>query len=174
MELVSKLRKRAADGDPIRVGIVGCGQMGSGLAHTINNVMGMRVAAIADIDPGRGIGTYRDMGHAADDIVVTEDLGQAEDAIRAGRPRGHADGPGHAGHSTAWRRSSRSPACPDVGARVAYEAIMARKPIIMMNVETDITIGLYLDRLARRSGAVYTVASATSRASARCSASRPC
>ena len=48
---------------------------------------------------------------------------------------------------------------PDVGARVAYEAIMYRKPVIMMNVETDITIGLYLDRLARRSGALYTVAS---------------
>ena len=29
MELVSKLRQRAAAGDPIRVGIVGCGQMGS-------------------------------------------------------------------------------------------------------------------------------------------------
>ena len=63
---------------------------------------------------------------------------------------------------------------PDVGARVAYESIMARKPVIMMNVETDITIGLYLDRLARRSGAIYTVASGDEPASARCSASRPC
>ena len=158
MELVSKLRKRSAEGDPIRVGIVGCGQMGSGLAHTIHNVEGMRVAAIADMDPQRGIGTYRDMGHAADDIVVTDDLGQAEDAIRAGRPVVTPNAlamPALEGLEALVEVTG----VPDVGARVAYEAIMARKPIVMMNVETDITIGLYLDRLARRSGAIYTVAS---------------
>jgi len=158
MELVSKLRKRSAEGDPIRVGIVGCGQMGSGLAHTIHNVEGMRVAAIADMDPRRGIGTYVEMGQAASDIVVTEDLGQAEDAIRAGRPVVTPNAlamPALEGLEALVEVTG----VPDVGARVAYEAIMARKPIVMMNVETDITIGLYLDRLARRSGAIYTVAS---------------
>ena len=80
MELVSKLRKRSSDGDPIRVGIVGCGQMGSGLAHTIHNVGGMRVAAIADIDVERAITTYTEMGHARADIQVVADAGQAEDA----------------------------------------------------------------------------------------------
>jgi predicted homoserine dehydrogenase-like protein len=158
MELVSKLRKRAADGDPIRVGIVGCGQMGSGLAHTINNVEGMRVAAIADMDPERGIRTYREMGSAAGDILVTEDLGQTEDAIRAGRPVVTPSAlamPALDGLEALVEVTG----VPDVGARVAYEAIMARKPIVMMNVETDITIGVYLDRLARRSGSVYTVAS---------------
>lgn len=158
MELVSKLRKRSSEGDPIRVGIVGCGQMGSGLAHTINNVNGMRVAAIADLDAQRGIRTYVEMGQAATDIEVTEDLGRAEDAIRAGRPvvtpsalaMPQLDG---------LEALVEVTGVPDVGSRVAYEAIMARKPIVMMNVETDITIGVYLDRLARRTGSVYTVAS---------------
>jgi predicted homoserine dehydrogenase-like protein len=158
MELVTKLRARAAQGDDIRVGIVGCGQMGSGLAHTIANVVGMRVAAIADLDVERGIRTYREMGWAAEDIVASEDLGVAEDAIRAGRPlvtpsalaMPQLDG---------LEALVEVTGMPDVGARVAYEAIMARKPVIMMNVETDITIGLYLDRLARRSGSIYTVAS---------------
>ena len=76
MELVSKLRQRAADGDPIRIGIVGCGQMGSGLAHTINNVEGMRVAAIADLEPQRGVSTFGEMGRAEDDIEVAEKLVQ--------------------------------------------------------------------------------------------------
>ena len=158
MELVSKLRARAARGDDIRVGIVGCGQMGSGLAHTIANVVGMRVAAIADKDAERGIRTYREMGGAAEDIVVTEDLGVAEDAIRAGRPLVTPSAlamPQLEGLEALVEVTG----VPDVGARVAYEAIMARKPVIMMNVETDITIGLYLDRLARRSGSIYTVAS---------------
>jgi predicted homoserine dehydrogenase-like protein len=158
MELVSKLRRRAADGDPIRVGIVGCGQMGSGLAHTINNVEGMRVAAIADMDPQRGTRTYQEMGRTADQIVITEDLGQAEDAIRAGRPVVTPSAlamPALQGLEALVEVTG----VPDVGARVAYEAIMARKPVVMMNVETDITIGVYLDRLARRAGSVYTVAS---------------
>jgi predicted homoserine dehydrogenase-like protein len=49
MELVTKLRARAAEGNPIAVGIVGCGQMGSGLAHTLNSIQGMAIRAIADI-----------------------------------------------------------------------------------------------------------------------------
>jgi len=158
MELVSKLRSRSSDGNPIRVGIVGCGQMGSGLAHTIHNVGGMRVAAIADIDVGRAITTYAEMGHAEADITVVEEAGQAEDAIRAGKVVVTPDAllmPRLDGLEAVVEVTG----IPDVGARVAYDAIMNRKPIIMLNVETDITIGVYLDRLARKSGTVYTVAS---------------
>jgi predicted homoserine dehydrogenase-like protein len=85
MELVSKLKKRSSEGNPIRIGIVGCGQMGSGLAHTINNIEGMCVTAIADIAVERGIQTYTEMGHSADEIVVTENIGKAQDAIKAGK-----------------------------------------------------------------------------------------
>ena len=35
MELVSKLRQRAAKDDPIRIGIVGCGQIGRRVARLI-------------------------------------------------------------------------------------------------------------------------------------------
>lgn len=158
MELVSKLRQRAAADDPIRIGIVGCGQMGSGLAHTINNVEGMRVAAIADLDPQRGLTTFEEMGRGSAEIEVAEDIGALEDGIRAGRAMVTPD-------ALAMPRLEGLEAIvevtgvPDVGARVAHDAIMNRVPVIMMNVETDITIGVYLDRLARQMGSVYTVAS---------------
>ncbi len=158
MELVSKLRQRAALGDPIRIGIVGCGQMGSGLAHAINNIEGMRVAAIADLDPGRGITTYGEMGREPTEIEVAEDPGSAEDGIRAGLAVVTPDAlalPQLEGLEAIVEVTG----VPDVGARVAHDAIMNRKPVIMMNVETDITIGVYLDRLARKMGSVYTVAS---------------
>jgi predicted homoserine dehydrogenase-like protein len=158
VELVSKLRQRAADGDPIRIGIVGCGQMGSGLAHAINNIEGMRVAAIADLDPQRGITTYGEMGRDAADIKLAEDLAAAEDAIRSGLAVVTPDAlamPQLEGLEAIVEVTG----VPDVGARVAHDAIMHRKPVIMMNVETDITIGVYLDRLARKMGSVYTVAS---------------
>ena len=158
MELVSKLKKRSSEKNPIRIGIVGCGQMGSGLAHTINNIEGMHVTAIADIAVERGIQTYTEMGHSADEIVVTEHVGKAQDAIKAGKVVVMPDA-----FQMPVLESLESlvevTGVPDIGARVAYDSIMNRKPIIMLNVETDITIGVYLDRLARKMGSVYTVAS---------------
>jgi predicted homoserine dehydrogenase-like protein len=158
MELVSKLRARSAAGDPIRIGIVGCGQMGSGLAHAINNIDGMQVAAIADLDVERGLKTYAEMGREPGDIKVVESVGAAQDLINAGVAVVTPDAlqmPQVEGLEALVEVTG----VPDVGARVAHDAIMNRKPVVMMNVETDITIGVYLDRLARKMGSVYTVAS---------------
>ncbi len=157
MELVSKLRQRVAADDPIRIGIVGCGQMGSGLAHAINNIEGMRVAAIADLDAARGVRTFGEMGRSGD-VLVAEGLAEAEDGIRTGAAVVTPDAlamPQLEGLECIVEVTG----VPDVGARVAHDAIMNRKPVVMMNVETDITIGVYLDRLARKMGTVYTVAS---------------
>jgi predicted homoserine dehydrogenase-like protein len=158
MELVSKLRARSAAGDPIRIGIVGCGQMGSGLAHAINNIDGMQVAAIADLDVERGLTTYAEMGREPGDIKVVESVGAAQDLIDEGVAVVTPDAlqmPQVEGLEALVEVTG----VPDVGARVAHDAIMNRKPVVMMNVETDITIGVYLDRLARKMGSVYTVAS---------------
>ena len=158
MELLRKLRARHEAHDPIRVGIVGCGQMGSGLAHATSAVQGMRVAAIADIDPARAIATFVDLGHDRADVVVTDSEPVAAGALAAGRPLVTAD-------ALLLTRLERLDAnveatgVPDVGARVAYESIANCKPVIMLNVETDVTVGLYLSSLAREAGTVYTVAS---------------
>ena len=47
----------------------------------------------------------------------------------------------------------------DIGALVAWTSVNNRKPVIMLNVETDITVGLLLNDLARKNDTVYTVAS---------------
>ena len=158
MELISKLRKRAAEGNPLKVGIVGCGQMGSGLAHAMQSVEGMTVAAISDIAVERGIRTFEELGCRREDVVVTDDRGTAEDTVRAGKAVVTSNAllmPA----LESLEANVEATGVPDVGARVAYDSIMNHKPIVMLNVETDITIGWYLDRLARRMGSVYTVAS---------------
>ncbi len=158
MELVKKLEERVEAGNPIKVGIVGCGQMGSGLAHTIGNVKGMQVAAIADIDPERGINTLIDMGYDRENIVITDSLSKAGDALRKNRPLVTSDAllmPRIDG----LEANVEATGVPEIGANVAYQSIMNRKPIIMLNVETDITVGLYLNNLARKMGSLYTVAS---------------
>ena len=158
MELLNKLKQRQAANNPISIGIVGCGQMGSGLAHTINNISGMKVTAIADINPERGLDTLKSMGYRANDIIVTDKTGEANDAIKSGKAIVTADALLMT-QLNALEANVEATGATDIGARVAYESIMNRKPIIMLNVETDITVGAYLNQLARKTGALYTVAS---------------
>ena len=47
----------------------------------------------------------------------------------------------------------------EIGAKVAWNCIMNEKHVVMLNVETDVTVGVYLHELARKVGCVYTVAS---------------
>jgi predicted homoserine dehydrogenase-like protein len=158
MELVQKLRARAADGNPIQVGVVGCGQMGSGLSHTLNSIEGMAIKAIADIEPQRGIDVFSEMGYSGTDVVITDKLSEAQDAIAAGKRVVTAD----ALILTALdgiEANVEATGVPDIGALVAWNSVNNRKPIIMLNVETDITVGLLLNDLARKNNTVYTVAS---------------
>lgn len=158
MELTRKLAARESSGNPIRVGIVGCGQMGSGLAHAVSNVRGMQVAAVADIDPQRGIDTLVELGRCRDDIVVTDNDNDATDALRGGKAIVTADAlmmP----RLEPIEANVEATGVPDIGALVAHGSIMHRKPIIMLNVETDITVGAYLSHMARTMDSVYTVAS---------------
>ncbi|WP_455381616.1 NAD(P)H-dependent oxidoreductase [Salinispira pacifica] len=158
MELVSRLREREAAGHPIRVGVIGCGQMGSGLAHTVNNITGMRIAAIADIAVDRAVETFVQMGWAKSDIRIVRTAGEAEDALRQGCPMVTED----AMLMTATPSidaNVEATGVTDIGAMAAYQSILNRKPIIMLNAETDVTVGYYLNYLARRTGSLYTVAS---------------
>jgi predicted homoserine dehydrogenase-like protein len=158
VELVSKLRRLEADGRPIRVGIVGCGQMGSGLAHAISRVVGMTVGAIADIEPERAVAALGELGVPEHQIALTEDAALAEDAIRRGQVVVTQDARLLAGLES-LDAAVEATGVPDVGARVALDCIDARKPVIMLNAEADVTVGPYLSRAARRAGSIYTVAS---------------
>ncbi len=158
MELLRKLRRREADGRPVAVGIVGCGQMGSGLAHAVSNVTGMCVRAIADLQTDRAVETFLALGRPRDDIAVTDRLGEAQDALTAGRALVTPDAllmP----RLEALEANVEATGVPEVGASVAAASIECRKPVIMLNVETDVTVGPYLNHLAREAGTVYTVAS---------------
>jgi predicted homoserine dehydrogenase-like protein len=132
--------------------------MGSGLAHTIGRVTGMTVGAIADIFPERAINTFVEMGCSREQILVVENVQDAEDAFQSGKVIVTPDAllmPTLEGIEA----NVEVTGVPDIGARVACASIDNHKPIIMMNVETDITVGAVLNHIARQAGALYTVAS---------------
>ncbi|MGD2164236.1 MAG: hypothetical protein PVH50_01775 [Anaerolineae bacterium] len=158
MEIYERLLERAASDNPIRVGLVGCGQMGSGLVHVINQIVGMDTAAVSDLDVNRPLQTLKSLGIPESRICITNDRGEAEDALGEGRIVVTED---------AVLLSDLDPleavveatGITEIGSRVAWNCVMQGRHVIMLNVETDVTVGPLLHRLAQNKGCVYTAAS---------------
>jgi predicted homoserine dehydrogenase-like protein len=132
--------------------------MGSGLVHVVHQIVGMEIGAISDIDVGRPLATLGSMGVPESGICVTNEPGQADDAVRAGRYvvtedallLTKLDGLDAVVEATGLT---------EVGSEVAWNCILHSKHVVMLNVETDVTVGPLLHRLAKKAGCVYTAAS---------------
>jgi predicted homoserine dehydrogenase-like protein len=158
MEIYERLLQRAAEGRPIRVGLVGCGQMGSGLVHVTNQIQGMDMMAIADMDLSRPLSTLKAMGIPESDVCITNQVGQASDALRAGK-RLVTENAVMLARLEALDAVVEATGSTEVGASVAWNCILHSKHVIMLNVETDVTVGPLLHRLAQKANCVYTAAS---------------
>jgi predicted homoserine dehydrogenase-like protein len=157
MELFQHLQKLEAAGDPIKVGMVGCGQMGSGMVHAAHNIAGLEIKAIADIDVSRPLAVMQELGIPKSDYAVTNAAGAAEDALRQGKYVITEDAmllTGLEGVEAVTEVTGST----EIGAKVAWNCILNQKHIVMLNVETDVTVGVLLNRMARKTGCVYTVA----------------
>ena len=130
---------------PIRIGLVGAGQMGRGFISQVAGIPGMEITAAADMDVQRALSAFREAG--SDPI---EGLNG-----RPGRPAVTADALDIARSGTV-DVVVEATGVPEVGARVAYEAIHNGKHVVMLNVETDVTVGAVLQRMAKSAGVVYT------------------
>ena len=151
------LEARASRGEPIQVGFVGAGRMGTGAICQIGLMRGMRTAVIADIDMDRVVRAFELTGHDRADVVVTNSRSDASAAISHGKPVATEDS--QMMLDLGIDAVVESTGNPEVGARVALQAIQAGKHAIMLNVETDVVIGPILHRMAESAGVVYTVSS---------------
>lgn len=156
MELYDRLLARESSGNPIRVGLVGCGQMGSGFVHVTHRMPGMITAAISDIDARRPLATFEALGLSGSALVVTNHRGEAEDALRAGK-RVVTEDALLLTQLDGLDCLVEATGITEVGAQVAWNAVMRQRHVVMLNVETDVTVGLYLSRLAEKTGCIYTV-----------------
>jgi predicted homoserine dehydrogenase-like protein len=157
MELYEHLQRREAAGNPIRLGLVGCGQEGSGMVHITGQMAGLDTRVIADIIPDRPLATLKSTGVPESDICTTNDPIEAEDALRKGRYVVTEDAlvlP----QLESLDVIVEATGVTEVGAQVAWNSILNQKHIVMLNVETDVTVGVFLHRLAQKVGCVYTVA----------------
>ena len=74
MQLLDHLRRLEAEGAPIHLGLVGCGQEGSGMVHVTNQMAGLETTVIADIDLERPRKTFANIGVPVEQICVTNKL----------------------------------------------------------------------------------------------------
>jgi predicted homoserine dehydrogenase-like protein len=149
----SALKQRQSRGEPIRVGMVGAGFMGRGVARQIiRAVPGMRLVAIASRRLEQALRAYQDLDI---DPAAVETSGELEDCIAAGRPAVTED----------WRLLCESAQIDailevtgsiDYAADVACTTIAAGKHIILMNAELDGTVGPLLKHRADKAGVVFT------------------
>jgi predicted homoserine dehydrogenase-like protein len=152
MNYTEELIKREKElGRPVRVGLAGAGQMGSGLAAQIGKIPGMELVACADIDLARAENALKLAG--IDKIGHNSDASASIESGQGGvvdNAKALAELPIDIVYEATG--------VPWVGAEVADACIDASKHILMLNVETDVTIGQYLANKANKNGVIYSVA----------------
>ena len=146
------LRVRAAQENPIRVGIVGAGFMCQGLTNQIvHSTPGMRVVALSNRKVSRAVDVFHYAGH--EDVVIATTQRQLDDAIRANKPVATED-------ALLLSRSELIEVLVDVtgsvefGAHVILEAFKHGKHVVLMNAEVDATIGPILQVYAKKQGVI--------------------
>jgi len=148
------LEERARAGNPIRVGMVGAGFMGRGIAlQILRSVPGIRLVAIANRDLAKARRAYEEAG--ADEIDEVGSEAELEAAAAAGR-YAVTDDPLLLAGSSGIEALIEVTGAVENGARVVVAAIEHGKHVILMNAELDGTVGPILNQKAQAAGVVYT------------------
>jgi len=148
------LRKRAAENNPIRVGMIGAGFMARGVANQIiNYTPGMRLSAIANRTLANAKRAYTEAG-VIENVVIADTLSTFETALRNGGFAITED-------PEVLIQSEQIDCLIDVtgalefGARMTLSAINHGKPMVSMNAELDGTVGPILKRYADKAGVIF-------------------
>ncbi len=148
------LRKRQAENNPIRVGLIGAGFMGSGVAlQIIKYVPGMELAAISNRNIDKARNSYVDAG--IDDVKIAEKAADIEDFASQGKGVVTDDAAilAEAGNIDVLIEVTGA---VEFGAQLALKAIENGKHFVTMNAELDATVGPILNKKAEEKGVVFT------------------
>jgi predicted homoserine dehydrogenase-like protein len=147
---------RARRSDPALLAVVGVGRMGRGIVDQVSTMTGLQVRALADLDGERALRGFTENGWDRNQVVVTESIDKAQDAIKAGKAVATQDP--LLPPQLELDAVVESTGVPAVGAQVADTAIRHRHHTVMLNVEADVVVGPILAERARKAGVVYTLA----------------
>jgi predicted homoserine dehydrogenase-like protein len=143
-------------GKPVRIGMIGAGQMGTDVVAETQMMKGIRVVIAADVDLERAIACY-EIGRVEDEVVIAGTPEKADAAVADGKRVATRD----------YRVITDmknvdvmldATGVPDIGARAALRSARNGQHLAMMNVEADITVGPILGWYARKMGVLYALA----------------
>jgi predicted homoserine dehydrogenase-like protein len=153
MNLHRLLQQRAADGRPLRVGLIGAGKFGTMYVSQVRRTPGIHLVAVADLAPARAKAALQRAGWPAAALAARS----IADAARRGLTRLTDD-------------AMAMIAAPEVdividatghpAAGIAHVLACCAhgKHVVMVNVEADALAGPLLARRAREAGIVYSLA----------------
>lgn len=148
------LRKRAKEGNPVRVGMIGAGFMAQGITLQIEQyTQGMELVAIANRTLSKAKDVYQKAGQ--ENPREVDSLEALNRVIKAGGKAVTTD-PFLICEAEGIDAVIEVTGAVDLGARIAQNCINNGKHIIMMNAETDGTIGPILKVHADKKGVVFT------------------
>ncbi|RWO61653.1 NAD(P)H-dependent oxidoreductase [Mesorhizobium sp.] len=153
--LARDLAKRAAEGRPVRIGVIGSGEMGTDLVTQGMLMPGISVCAVSTRRPHTARGAVR-IAYGDETMAREADTpSKVSEAIESGKIA-----------ITSNEMLVTNPLIdvvidatgkPGVAADFDLMAMEHGKHLVMMNVEADVTIGCYLKQQADRLGVVYSV-----------------
>lgn len=151
--LSAELSALKASGDPVSVAVVGVGRIGRSIAIGSQQVDGVDVTAIADIQLDQATDTFGAMEHT-EDVRVVDSAAEGEAALADGARVVTRDAllpPRMEGIDAVIAATG----IPQIGAQVATRAIFDGTHVIMLTDETDAVVGPYLSEMAAQAGVVY-------------------
>ncbi len=154
--LAAELRARADQRRPIRIGLVGTGEMGTDIFTQVAMMDGVEIATVMERTPGRAeegtVIAYGEDGRTR--FAATHD--EASRCIEDGRIAVTDDLDLALSHDLVDVVIDAT-GVPEAGADIGMRAIGHGKHLIMMNVECDVCIGPYLKHEADKAGVIYTL-----------------
>jgi predicted homoserine dehydrogenase-like protein len=153
MNLYKLLQHRAAQGRPVRVGLIGAGKFGSMFLAQARVTAGMHLVAIADLDVARARRALAATGWPAEQTAAASFAA----ALETGATHVSDDGPAliSADGIEVVIDATGSPAA---GILHAQACCRQGKHVVMVNVEADVLAGPLLARQAQQAGLVYSLA----------------
>ncbi len=147
------LKKRAEEGNPLRVGLIGAGFMAKGIVNQVYNyIPGMQIVAIANRSAENAQKAYE----LAGDLNTLEvgDVADMNAAIASGKST-YTDNFDAICESEQVEVLIESTGHIEFGANVTLKAINCGKHVVSMNAELDGTVGPILKVYADKAGVIF-------------------
>ncbi|QCL98155.1 NAD(P)H-dependent oxidoreductase [Agrobacterium tumefaciens] len=154
--LARDLVARENSGRPIRIGLIGSGEMGTDIVTRVAHMPGIEIGAICDLNIEAATKAvdiaYQETGHSRE----ASNTGALTAAMESGKIAVTADSSLVLGNGLIDVIIDAT-GVPAVGAEIGLTAMENGKHLVMMNVEADVTIGAYLKSEAERLGVTYSL-----------------